>query len=234
MPSILAEVVLANTSGLPADASINTFAFSTEHSTFAAAVADLDDPLIDFYNGSSGQTGTVASYLAGCLVRTSNAAQIKWYDIAGSLDGSPHGSPLATTTWTLGAIAGSTNQFPGECAIACSFKASYATDPEEDGAMRPRARDRGRIFLGPVNDSVDTGGTSPILVSTTVRTDITVAAARLRTAVLAISTPSYWAVWSRADAELKAVVGGWVDNAFDVQRKRGPKTTARTTWGTLT
>lgn len=39
-----------------------------------------------------------------------------------------------------------------------------------------------------------------------------------------------WAIWSRTAAQTTAVIGGWVDNAFDTIRKRGPAPTVRESW----
>jgi hypothetical protein len=39
-----------------------------------------------------------------------------------------------------------------------------------------------------------------------------------------------WSVWSRKNANTKLVTGGFVDNAFDTQRRRGEKASGRQTW----
>jgi hypothetical protein len=38
-------------------------------------------------------------------------------------------------------------------------------------------------------------------------------------------------VWSRADAEVYPVVGGFMDNRIDTQRRRAVKASVRTTFG---
>ena len=57
------------------------------------------------------------------------------------------------------------------------------------------------------------------------RVDLTKAA----TTLMASIDPT-WAVWSRHDALARAVVGGWCDDAWDVQRRRGEVAVVRTTF----
>jgi hypothetical protein len=41
-----------------------------------------------------------------------------------------------------------------------------------------------------------------------------------------------WAVWSTTRSQMARVVGGWVDDDFDTQRRRGLTSSFRTKWGT--
>lgn len=233
MTSLLAEVVLPCKNGIAADAVVNTLAFSTEHTTPADAITDLQPTVIDVYNHAN-TSHALSYYIGPDRDRGSNLSLIKWYNIGGHLDGSAHGSPISTGTFTLGASVDTNEPMPDNVAVCVSFHGAYGTDPEESGATRPRSRERGRVFIGPLNwsASIDEDGTTyqPV-VKSAFRTDLTVAFNRLRTDVAAISTPSYWAVWSRTAAKLTAVTGGFVDNVFDTQRRRNPRATARTTFG---
>jgi hypothetical protein len=226
MSEFLAQVVMPYRTGLPADIAVNQFAFSSDD-TIATAHAAVTTRLEDFYNAAD--TGyAISQLLSGALDRGSNAAEIRYFDLAGHLDGSAHGSPVFIDNWTVGAISGAASApLPEECALCLSFHADYATDPEFSGVMRPRARDRGRVYIGPLNNvtgGYDTNGRST--PGATVATSLGEAGTRLADSGAA----SLWCVWSRVDSALKEVVAGWVDDAFDTQRRRGPEATARVLW----
>jgi hypothetical protein len=48
--------------------------------------------------------------------------------------------------------------------------------------------------------------------------------------LLAASNPATLAVWSPSNGDAVPVTDGWVDNAWDTQRRRGIDRTARSTW----
>jgi hypothetical protein len=140
------------------------------------------------------------------------------------------GPPIYDLAFML-ITSGSSQDLPSECAICLSFHGDttgLATDvpggaPGPRGDTHPAARVRGRIFIGPLNQHVQSSG-SPTRVSATVLGDIVGSAMALHTAM-----PS-WSVWSRKNANTKLVTGGFVDNAFDTQRRRGEKASGRQTW----
>ena len=99
------------------------------------------------------------------------------------------------------------------------------------GAPRPRLRRSGRLFLGPLDNSVreteTDGSVRPTAASIAV---VTAAAKRFADNIAAIASGGYWGVWSRRNASVQPVVGGVVPNSFAVQRKRREATTIRTLW----
>jgi hypothetical protein len=224
---VQAEVILAAKSGILTDGSVNTFTFRT--ATTAIATADLDlirTALTEFYNTAAG--GNVPSaFLASRVDRGANKASIKYYDISAHLDGTAHGSPLRIDQWTI-AGANPVSDLPAELAIAVSYHSAYGSDPEFAAGSRPRARDRGRIYFGPLGGSTMTidASTNETRVNAAVRTTLSAAAARLMA-----HTDVTWQLWSRKKATIFPVVGGWVDDAFDVQRRRGNLSLARTSYG---
>jgi hypothetical protein len=56
------------------------------------------------------------------------------------------------------------------------------------------------------------------------QTFLQVAAGKLLTA-----EPS-WGVWSKVDGVVRPIVGGWIDDDFDVQRRRGTDAQGRVVW----
>jgi hypothetical protein len=94
-------------------------------------------------------------------------------------------------------------------------------------AQRSLPRQRGRIYVGPLNGSAmeDTGGDAR--VTPQCRSDLAAAFKRLG----AFEDALAWAVFSRKDNEARGPIGGgWVDNAFDTQRRRGRDASVRTSW----
>jgi hypothetical protein len=61
-------------------------------------------------------------------------------------------------------------------------------------------------------------------------TAIANAAQTLSASIEAISALCHWVVWSEADQDAGSVFDGWIDNAFDTQRRRGVQASSRTTW----
>lgn len=124
--------------------------------------------------------------------------------------------PIYETNLTALSVTG-TSVGVRELACCLSFRATYASGSSP-------ARRRGRIYLGPLRaDAVnDTTGK----ISSSVTSAINTAADALLTASLA-DADYRWAVFSRADNTARIVVAGWVDNEFDIQRRRGTAATSR-------
>lgn len=223
MAEILAQVVLPSASGLPENNVVNTFAFLTPSvGIVTSEVTAVATDLAAFYTTNPG--GQAIGAYIGEHISRSLSARIKFYDLTGHLDGTPHGSPFMETTFVLPASAVG-SELPAEVAICISFQAAYGADAEFGPGTRPRSRDRGRVFIGPLTGAVlffdATQG--DVRVISTARVDFKNAAKALRD-----STTSAWAVWSRKNAVLEPVVSVWVDDAIDIQRRRGVKPSTRT------
>lgn len=219
----LTVVTLNKDSLVPRDAVQNTFAFLTPLGAISTEITAIETALKDFYNTVTSTTHAVNEYLALDLSTAANANTFEHYNLDGHLDGSPHGSPIATGTWTLTAT-GAFN-LPPELAICLTFHSAYGSDVEFGaGGSRPRARDRGRVYIGPLSTGAFSTSSPPVVATNPLAT-IPAAAARLRD-----DANTVWAQWSRAASEVNPVAAGWVDNAPDVQRRRGLVATARTSW----
>lgn len=213
---------MPRTTGIPGDAVVNTFHFDT----------DVDTQVETTY-GNTIQTrlnalyGSIAQYLSSLLTGVCN---LKIYDLQ---EAEPR-SPIHIGTWTLTGLQ--TADFPAEVAVCASYFAAGASGQ----SMRRR---RGRLYFGPTNST--TRGAivnGDVTVLATARTNINAA---LKT--LADASDPKWCVFSptAAGAPLGGngaytltqlnnaandVAGGWVDDRYDTQRRRGADPTTRTTW----
>lgn len=222
----LCSVTLEHQSGLAIDRVVNTFCFESDVVALAADADTILARLETFYK-TTGEAGThpVAYYLSSAMSRTVKPI-MRMYDITAVLNGDPMGSPRFTRNFVanLPAGGGGTN-FPAEIAACLSFHGDYGLDVEFLPGERPRSRDRGRVYIGPLTtDCAATAAAGRMSLSTMFRTDLVGAGKDLRDANSTIR----WAVWSRKAARTTPVTLCSVDDAFDVQRRRGEKPVVKT------
>src|ERR1044072_7663612 len=171
MTVVLASVRFQDISALPRDTMTNDFVFTDSDLTSAIALVHTAVP--DFYNTTSAGGQKVASFISKTMRRDVSTI-INTYDITSHLDGSPHGSPVDVFGFTL-AAGNSDFDIPSEVAVCLSYHGDLtglaevgATDtaiptPEaaidmgapttHTGKDRPKARKRGRIFIGPLTNA---------------------------------------------------------------------------------
>lgn len=210
---VRAQVVFQGTSNLPTDRYVNTFHFQNPNPVAGTvppgAHAEIHDRLVDFYNTvRSTATIKVASFLSVLVSRAADGAQIRQYDLQDETPREPH-----VTTWTVGsADAGA--RLPPEVAICASFYNE-----------RNIPRQRGRIFLGPLEWTCIDGATGR---------PNTIARQTLCDAMEALAAGNDVMDWCTLSltggVRHGTVTAGWVDNEADTQRRRGAEVTARTTW----
>lgn len=225
MVAVLADVVLHHKSGLPRDSVVNSFAFATVNPLDDLEAGAIRDDLASFYNtipsGHNAIAGTIGSQISRTI-----PVDVKLYDLTGHLDGTAHGSPRFVKTFTLGPRLAGATDLPSELCAALSFRADYATDAEFAAGARPRARDRGRIYIGPLTQTTLTqdSTTGRVNFVSVFRETLATQGAALRDA-----PGRAWSVWSRRNAVLEPVTVVWADDAVDIQRRRGEAPTTRTT-----
>jgi hypothetical protein len=238
-----AEVVLSGPSGLPNDEFINTFYFTGAGTSEPNDCFSVASRLCDFFLGY----GTVGSepinvFLTGHMSRT---ATIKVY-----VESDPLVRPQAlVATFPLGA-ATSTTGLPEEVALCLSYY-----------AVQNRPRQRGRIYLGPLNvAAIDTGdatvdsrpdptfiggiiASATILQSAILPRDIAGSPLTLVSGTqntgLAVPSAVTWCVRSKLGGAVRtpgstvyeSITGGWVDNEWDGQSRRRIKASARSHFG---
>jgi hypothetical protein len=224
------QVILTAKSGLARDNVINTFNFATDTVEASEVDAQVGPALVAFYNTTeSGLSHPLAYWLSAHISRTANACEIKYYDVHGHLDGSAVGSPAATRFFTLGAVDTNAGGLPAEVACCLSMHADLSGLLEHVGTTRPKARHRGRVYIGPfvadtgsiiVDDSNGQSRPQASIYSTILKAGD---ALRQMTHAGSPSVNAQLAVWSKKDAAMHQVVGVSVDDAWDVQRRRGPR-----------
>lgn len=114
---------------------------------------------------------------------------------------------------------------PHELAVVLSFHSAFTS------GIAP-ARRRGRVYLGPLLVAdIDTTAADP-RVTSAVRSTITGAASVLMLRTGHATEGWFWRTRSSfpASNSVPQVVAGYVDNALDVQRRRGTVSTGRTTF----
>lgn len=215
-PTLLrCQVTLDRLSGLPVDESMNTWHFWSEATDRLDDVALVTDALRIFYQTIDG---LLSSRLAG-------TASIKTYDL---FDIVPR-PPIDTFAFTFTPDTGP--DLPSECAICLSFRG-----PSLAGAIP--ARNRGRIYLGPLSSATVDSSIGDVIVDSGVRGAIASAADTMRTGLLAgtatwavfsptIAGAGPWTMLTLAQATA-FVERGYVDDAFDTVRSRGAAPNART------
>lgn len=201
------DVVLPYSSSLPEDVSIQTFWTKSSETPEIQAIA-ASEALADFYTvaGGAAEYPSIDYYLSPVMDYSSNACTIRSYDMG---DPEPR-TPVLEAPFTLNENTGTVGGAE-EVALCMSFHALF-----EAGV--PKARRRGRVYLGPFNSDVGEVVGSRVLPSTGVVDSIRQQAATL---LLALRGTVEWSVYSRVDDEAHVVVGGWVDRQWDTQRRRG-------------
>lgn len=226
----------ASASGLPEDVCENVWHFGSEETGFTAGELDgMMDAVETFYTTTTptGGTNGPGEYLSASLDHGANKAQLLAYATI-VLDGSqPLGSPVGSRNFTLPNPL-SASMLPEEVAAVMSFNGDLTDVPVSEtnpspppATIRPAQRRRGRIFLGPLNASAGGVQGSFLRPAGVLRTDLGKAAIDLAGTVAGGGT-FVWGVWSKADAEVWEVIGGYVDDAWDTQRRRGLAPTVRT------
>lgn len=215
MAQIRAQVVLQGFTNKVEDRYVNTFHFFNGD-TFAAHAAAVSTALNAFYNGTaSGGTTGPSSNIAALVSRT---ATINCYDLTTAEPRIP-----TTTTMTL-LTAVTTLNFPQELAVVLSFRGVLPISP----------RRRGRIFFGPLvghSDVIAYGSATAFpTVGSIIRQRLVEHAKDLRN-----NGAVGWVIASQTPVlNYVPVDAGYVDDSWDIQRRRGNETTLRTPFSATT
>jgi hypothetical protein len=241
MPLYRFQAVMEHRNGLPRDTVVNTF-----HVTNAEAgdVANIAAAVRAFYTGIYNGGRAVASWLAD----THENVYVKAYLVDDQIvEGqlvSNSGEPVHTTAASSLAInKQSAVNLPSEVALVLSLR-------DTTTVAVPRARRTGRVFIGPLNAGANSGGDAGHVArpQATFAGDLRQAAFVMADAI--VDAGGQWCVYSRpfpgraagidprngklVRAIAERPVGGhylidqvWTDDAFDTQRRRGERATAK-------
>lgn len=205
MATYTVQVVLNPSSNIPRDIVTNTWCTVADDVT---ALNLFMDELVTFY-------GTARPIFSSQLPQIGH--RMKAYDVS---DPEPR-APVAERTWNF-PVSPSGASLPTECGICLSFQGVRTSGVNQ-------ARRRGRVYLGPLNVStIDSNGRVSGATQVTVRT----AGEDLLQAAFDATTWN-WAIRSPLSiGGFVPVNNGWVDNAIDIQRRRGVLSTSRVILGT--
>lgn len=208
----LFTVTWESETALPKDAMVNTWYFEGS----GTDPANVGDMLEDFYNADpSGLGYSIGSYFSDDIV--TGDYTIKGYDLA---DAKPR-APMYESTRSLDTIS-TGDGLPPEVALCFSYHADYVSGTAP-------ARRRGRVYLGGLATASSSGG-RPVGALTLV-----IAAAGRDLLVASNSAVNWsWVQYSQTTSTGNNVVGGWVDDAWDTQRRRGIDASSRETWTATT
>jgi len=211
---IYVQVRIPARTGINSDDAINTFVFTgvdepEDQATVAAG------KLWSFYNELSvGQTIRVRDFISGELNTAGTRAKI--YDLS---DPKPR-VPIWDQSLGVGSQTSSAASFPSEVALCLS----YQSEPVSGVAQ---ARRRGRIYIGPLAAATGTAtAQTPVRPVAGHMTSLGAAAKALSSGPVG----TQWCVWSRKNSAFYPITHGYVDNAFDTQRRRGVDTTSKSLW----
>lgn len=200
-----AQVVVPATSLLPEDSIVNTWGFEL-FTDEGVACPIVETALKTFYDAWATNRSSLYVW---------DGARIKWYDLA---QPKPR-PPVRDVSLGLSTTKGATS-LPTEVALCMSFQQFKA-------AGEIQRRKRGRVYLGPFVTNANQGTTAQ--PDSTFHTQIRNAAQAFLTASRASLANWQWVVISEATGVVVPyqVDEGWVDNAWDTQRRRGKISTSR-------
>lgn len=230
-----AIVTIPYTSGKPEDVAVHVMHFSSASFDEAASIV-IRDKIIGLFNTPGvARTGqpvpvSVASFLSNALSREANAVTVKVYNLA---DPEPR-FPITRAFGLAASSAPASPELPAEVALCGSLY-----------AVRSTPRTRGRIYFGPFHtgateDDAVNHRSRPSLVlreslAQALRRMITPAAGQ--TQDLAIYTRGRYTINKVPQAPvpgaMQIVTAGWVDDAWDTQRRRGQDAAVRTTFNNV-
>lgn len=193
---------------LPADTMINTFHFEGS----GADYANVADMLTDFYEDvPTGGSDSICTHISSRAL--TGDITIKAYDLS---DPEPR-PPVYTNERTLVGLTNS-EALPDEVALCMSYHAAPAA------GVAP-ARRRGRIYIGGWVQTACVNGRPTAGVRSVI--------ARSGRDLIQASNASVSWEWQQYSPTLgvgNIVTGGWVDDSWDTQRRRGLASTARTSF----
>lgn len=228
MPAALVTVTLENLTSFTDESTVSTFAFASDVAITNTVQLDMQQAVADFFTVTQTTAArSVGSFIAGHVDRSAQACRLRVYDISNTLDGSPHGSPIGTGYFTMPAATAAPN-LPAQCAGVLTLRSSAALNAPVEGPAdtRPRARQTGRLYVGPLAQDAVTGSTTtPARLSTSFRNTVLEAAEKLQDDL--VDGDYQWGVWSRANQQVVNINRVEMDDSVDVIRSRKLRPTVR-------
>lgn len=236
MPT-LAVVTLEHTSLLPKDRYVNNWVIDADRPAIGTDESLYADAIADFYTTAVGSNAVpLSNYIGNQVSRVASAHRVKLYDIAGFLDGSPHGSPYYEYAFTM--PSASSTDLPAQLAVKVTFEAEGRAvaavetpdDADADSLVnRPKARRTGGIYFGPLNGGTQGAAGASVRPASTFVTQILEAVRGTHDRIDALNVDSNGlGVWSRVDEAVRPLEAVSCDNSYDVIRRRKLAASSRT------
>lgn len=218
MPGMMrAQAVFQGATNLPEDRFVNTFhaEWIAPYTDYATAAVQWAVAVEHFYV-TAGSNGRSIGQLMSPFI---SKLDILVYDMS-----LPEGEREPYTLESTYTPTSGTNTMPEECAVCLTLHGAPPITP----------RRRGRLFLGPFKHDSDVIDNANASLPTRVNLEGGQAIGDTIKAA-AVALRDYegfnWAIRSVTPSEnYIPITGGWIDNAFDTQRRRGPDPTARLLW----
>ena len=171
--------------------------------------------ILAFWKGGPLPSGadSLSGYLSGYLENVIHFRWVNWEDETNTSE--------EMTTATI--AARTVNNLPEEVATCVTFKCDHY------GGHR-RQSFYNRVYLGPLATSINAGGgTVPSRPTLAYREDVVAAYSLFREEldILGLDVARH-AVYSPKHDSSGTVTDGWIDNAWDIQRRRGIDPTVKT------
>lgn len=199
-------------SGLPGDVFTNTLYFYTGIDPVGPAESlAISDRLAAAY-------GRIDNYISPVV--NPRLLDVMVYDMS---EPEPR-LPVAPLQQILLGPTGSDSGMPNEVAACLSYHGAYISG-------RPRARLRGRIYLGPLSTSACSMGAAAAFprLNTNFINDMKLMAEDLSDPTNGAAA-GVWVQYSPTDDVFSPIVECFIDNEFDTQRRRGNEATTRLTF----
>jgi len=202
MPAIRAQVTLRTKDNVPANFVTNSWGLTTD-TVGTPDWNEIRNAFKLFYDN-------LDVFLSPSVAQ--NDHEVKFY----ALPGVQPNYPIAERFFSLSTNPAGT-AMPSEVALVLAFQGVRTPGLEQ-------ARRRGRIYVGPL-DTTTTSGERP---TTAFRTAVVDAALAFDADLDTITPIVEWGVWSETNQAMVEIASGWVDDAWDTQRRRGLAPTTRT------
>lgn len=189
----------------------NVFHFRDTNGVVPTPHADIEDAIVSFFNDEGPAAGKVRSFMSEHM--DPDDAQLRIYD----LDDDKPRAPIYTNEFNLGPFTGGTS-LPKEICCALSYRAASVSG-------EPPARRRGRLYIGPLGQNAGVAASNDFRPAPGFRAVILDAGERLMQ--LRESDGPVWVVYSPTNEQWYAPIEVSVDDAFDIQRRRGSAATFR-------
>lgn len=214
--TVRAQITFQSVTAMPEDAVVNTMHFTGDATGSGSIILDK---VRQFYlDGPPNGGKTIAQYLSPDVSRVGTPMMIELYFLG---DPEPR-QPFATGFYTL-PPPDLDSALPGEVAACVSWKAQPVS------GVKPQST-RGRNFIGPLTaEARNSIQGQPCRPGTTFINALASTAGRLVAEVDAFPLVIHSQPGLAAAVDYP-VTNGYVDNAFDTMRSRGPAPSARTSF----